>query len=220
MYGLFFNTTGYGNTAVGASSLCSNTTGNLNTAVGDRSLCLNTTGYRNTAVGHMSLRANTTGSQNTALGYKAGDLTTTGSNNTTLGFLADPSSATVCNEFTLGNTSVTNLRCNDTTISTLSDERDKDNIVDLEWGIDFIESMRPVKFDWNRRDGTMRDKKDLGFIAQELDLVENQYQSHEYTRLVHKENPERWEADPMKTYPILVKAVQELSARVKALESK
>lgn len=30
-------------------------------------------------------------------------------------------------------------------------------------------------------------------------------------RLVCEDNPERIEADPMKTYPVLVKAIQELS---------
>jgi hypothetical protein len=101
----------------------------------------------------------------------------------------------------------------------VSDERDKENIEDLDWGVDFVNALRPVKFDWNRRDGSMQGKKAIGFIAQELDLVEEQYQSHEYTRLVHKDNPDQWEADPMKTYPILVKAIQELAARVENLET-
>jgi hypothetical protein len=90
----------------------------------------------------------------------------------------------------------------------------------VPYGLNFITALRPVRFDWNRRDGTFKGRKDLGFIAQELDEVENQYNSHDYTRLVHKENPDKWEADPMKTYPILIKAVQELSAEVEALKKK
>jgi hypothetical protein len=217
--GLYSNTTGRCNTAMGSGSSFSNTIGCYNTAVGAYSLRFNTTGGCNTAVGACSLCSNTTGGFNTALGRNAGCNLTTGTNNTALGHAALASSATASNEFTLGNASVSNLRCNDTTISSLSDERDKDNIQDLDWGVEFIESLRPVKFDWNRRDGTMAGKKDMGFIAQELDVVEDEYQSHEYTRLVHKENPDKWEADPMKTYPILIKAVQELSAKIKTIES-
>ena len=141
-----------------------------------------------------------------------------GCNNTMLGFNAQASSSSVSNEITLGDSNITNLRCNDTTISSLSDERDKDNIVDLNWGLQFIEDLRPVKFDWARRDGSMVGRVDIGFIAQELDSVEDKYESHEYTRLVSHENPDKLEADPMKTYPILIKAVQELSARVAELE--
>jgi len=142
-----------------------------------------------------------------------------GDNNTILGFNAEASSSSVSNEITLGDSNITNLRCNDTTISSLSDERDKDNIVDLNWGLQFIDDLRPVKFDWARRDGSMQGHVDMGFIAQELDTVEDKYDSHEYTRLVSHENPDRLEADPMKTYPILIKAVQELSARVAELET-
>jgi hypothetical protein len=212
------NTSGSCNTAVGAYSLLFNTTGSNNTAQGFASLSSNTTGFSNTAQGTFSLRFNTTGNLNTAVGRNSASTLTTGSNVTALGYNAQPSSATATNEITLGDTNVTNLRCNDTTISSLSDERDKDNIKDLNWGLEFIKDLRPVKFDWNRRDRTMQGQKDLGFIAQELDTVEEKYQSHPYTRLVHKENPNRWEADPMKTYPILVKAVQELSKRLDDLE--
>ena len=38
-------------------------------------------------------------------------------------------------------------------------------------------------------------------------------------RLVHEDNPEKLEADPMKTYPVLVKAIQELSAKVEELQT-
>ena len=46
-----------------------------------------------------------------------------------------PSSATASNEITSGNSNVTELRCADTTISSLSDARDKTDIIDLPWGL-------------------------------------------------------------------------------------
>ena len=190
------------------------------------SLDNNTTGADHTAVGMDALGDMTTGGCNTGLGRYAGSEITTGTNNSVIGFNGQASSATVSNEVTLGDGNISNLRCNDTSISGLSDERDKENIEDIPHGLEYILALRPVKFDWNRRDGTFEGKKDYGFIAQELDQVEQDFGSAEYTRLVHKENPEKWEADVMKTYPILIKAIQELKAendslktRIEALES-
>ena len=57
----------------------------------------------------------------------------------------------------------------------------------------------------------------LPIFSQELDKVQEKFGYSEYTRLVNKDNPDAWEADPLRTYPILVKAVQELSAEVERL---
>ena len=38
-------------------------------------------------------------------------------------------------------------------------------------------------------------------------------------RLVREENPDKLEADPMKMFPILVKAIQELSAEIEILKN-
>lgn len=84
----------------------------------------------------------------------------------------------------------------------------------------FINHVRPVTFDWNRRDGSMVDRKEVGFIAQELADTELEYSSHQYTRLVDWENPDKLEARPHALLPILVKAVQELSAKNDALEAR
>ena len=191
-------------------------TGNFNTSIGFESgFKLQTSGHENTFLGAYAGYYNATDS--TANGI------TTGSNNAAIGFAAYPSSATVDNEFTLGNASVSNLRCNDTSISALSDERDKTNIVDVPLGLDFIKTLRPVAFDWNRRDGSNVGKKDFGFIAQELKTAQDATDYADYMRLVHSgfvqvdnEDQESLEADPMKTYPVLIKAVQELSTALDA----
>jgi hypothetical protein len=240
------NTSG-GDVAIGYASMYSNTTGTQNVAVGSYALRSNTTGYDNTAIGYYALSASngrentaigwlagystSTGIQNTSLGANAGRGNTTGSNNACIGYYAVPPSTTTSNSFTLGNASITNLRCNDTTISSLSDARDKSNIQNIPLGLDYIKALRPVMFDWNRRPIINEDgdeiinevfvgRKDFGFIAQELDTVQETFGYEEYTRLVHKDNPDMLEADPMKTYPILVKAVQELAAQVAELQSR
>ena len=70
-----------------------------------------------------------------------------------------------------------------------------------------IDSSRLVK------DGTIR----AGFIAQELQEAQKDC---DYLDLVHDENPEKLEAKQSKLIPVLVKAIQELSAKVEELESR
>ena len=150
----------------------------------------------------------------------AGYHTTTGTNNANFGSGAAPSSATASNEVTLGNTAISSLRCNDTSISSLSDERDKTDIIDLPIGLDFINALKPRKFKWASRDGNGKDGLyRAGFIAQELQSVESST-SVDYLDLVHDTNPERLEAKEGHLLPVLIKAVQELSAKNTALEAR
>ena len=75
------------------------------------------------------------------IGYQAGLTLTTGDNNLILGNTATPSAITVDNEITLGNSSISTLRCAVTSITSLSDERDKSDIKDLEYGLAFIDAL-------------------------------------------------------------------------------
>ena len=56
--------------------------------------------------------------------------------------------------------------------------------------------------------------KDIGFIAQELQSVDD-----DYLQLVYDKNPDKLEASYGRLVPVLVKAIQELSAKVTALEN-
>jgi hypothetical protein len=216
------------NTTVGTNSLRSLTSGANNSSLGRESLYSVTSGNDNTALGSFAGYSLSTGGSNTFLGYAAGqnqdnsttNALTTGSNVTCVGFQSIPSSGTATNEITLGDNDITSLRCNVQTISSLSDERDKTAIKDLPFGLDFINDMRPVEFTWNRRDGSLGAKPDMGFIAQDLYETELNHSSSSRTRLVNWENPEKLEADYVRSYPILVKAVQELSAQVTALQAR
>ena len=98
------------------------------------------------------------------------------------------------------------------------DRRDKTNIEDLSIGLDFVNTLRPRKFTWaNRQPNKLDGRTETGFIAQELQSAEG---SIDYLHLVYDVNPEKLEASPGKLIPVLVKAVQELSAKVKELESR
>ena len=220
--------TGAYNTGTGRESLYSLTSGASNASTGVSSLRSVSSGDYNTALGSSAGYSVSTTDGNTLLGSKAGysqggsttNALTTGSNVTCVGYESMPSAATATNEITLGDNNITSLRCNVTTISSLSDERDKTAITDLTHGLDFINDMRPVEFTWNRRDGSLGAKPDMGFIAQDLYDVELTHSSTSRTRLVKWDDPSKLEADYLRTYPILVKAVQELSAKNKALEAR
>ena len=169
---------------------------------------------------------NTVGIQNTAIGYNAGNSITTGTNNTCIGYESDTSSAIIQNEFTLGNGSVTTLRCADQTIASLSDGRDKKNIVDSTYGLDFVNSLRPVQFTWDKRvlvDGdetfSKNGRDEIGFIAQEFQSVMPNNEN-DVLDLVYESNPDRLEARYGKLIPILTKAIQDLSGIVKELNEK
>ena len=179
-----------------------------------------TTGTGNVSVGSYAAQKLSSGAKNTSLGYNANNTLQTGTGNTSIGQQAMTSSVVSSNQFTLGASNITNLRCNDTSISSVSDERDKTNIQDTTLGLDFIKDVRPVDFTWDRRDGTMGSMKDVGFIAQELWDTELKHSSAHRTRMVQFDNPDKLEAAPNRMFPILVKAVQELSAKNEELEAR
>ena len=217
------NGTGYNfATAVGYSALSGPVTGGYNVALGAYALggASTTSAQANVCAGMYSGFKITTGDHNTFIGSHIGNgsLCTTGSNNTTLGNTANPSSATVSNEITLGNASIATLRCQVTSITALSDRRDKKDIVPLELGLDFINSLNPVKFTWDMRDGGKVGQQEAGFIAQELDEAQIAAGAEDYLDIVLKENLDKLEAAPGKLIPVLVKAIQDLSAEVATLK--
>jgi hypothetical protein len=195
-------------------------TGINNVAVGRSSLSVLTTGGGNTGVGSMSL-ISCTGADNTGVGQNAGYTHTSGSNNVFLGHAAVGSTPTASNEITLGNSANNVIRAAVTSITSLSDARDKKNIEELPVGLSFIEKLNPVKFVWDDRNEDGRhDVKDFGFIAQELKSVQEEEGVADILKLVYEENPEKLEASYGKLIPILVKAIQELSEEVKQLKNK
>ena len=134
---------------------------------------------------------------------------TTGTNNLILGYNAQPSTGSVTNEITLGNSSISKLRCAVNTITSVSDRRDKKNIEVIPLGLDFISLLKPVKFDWNRRDGVLVDVEEFGFIAQDLQESQNKI-GKTVPNLVSDSNPDKLEASYGTLLPIMVKAIQDL----------
>jgi len=103
-----------------------------------------------------------------------------------------------------------------TTISAISDARFKENVQDIDVGLGAILALKPRKFDWKAGKG--KDiKGDRGFIAQEFEQV--------FPNLIDEWKDAAPEGEvPYKSVrqdliPVLVKAIQELTARVEALEA-
>ena len=196
----------------------------------------------NTMLGTQAGLEHTSGDNNTFIGYSTGPANNTasgGNNNTCLGNGAQISGTAVSNEIVLGNASVSVLRCAQSSISALSDKRDKKDIVELDEGLQTIMSLKPKKFVWDPRDIEVRkhvitedeDKvkqeervtelvkptnagvKDIGFIAQDLQEVDN-----DFLRLVYDANPDKLEASYGRLIPVLVKAIQELKDELDLLK--
>jgi len=241
-------TTGSNNTCIGKSSGGYVTTTSDNTFLGYQAGKGKTSGTvsgaSNVAIGSDCFTTMVSASNNVVIGYRTlggvgeqtGNNNTfvgnsiyfnayfSGSNTTALGNGANPSAQNVSNEITLGNSSIGTLRCQQTSITSLSDQRDKKDIETIPYGLDFVNSLKPKKFVWDNRaetDGEGKEfyssnkgKKDIGFIAQELQTVDD-----DYLNLVYDANPEKLEATYGKLIPVLVKAIQDLSAKVTALEN-
>ena len=220
------------NTAVGNTALNSNTTGNNNTSIG-ASACANTqSGQLNTAIGAQAMLNNIGGSSCVAVGVNAllnqvalvdntaigvGALSDNTLHNNVVG-LGASCQANGSNQIVLGNTSINALRCNVQTITSLSDERDKTDILEITEGLEFVNKLKPVTFTWNQRDEGRVGIKSAGFIAQDLLELQNDSLIGENLDLVSDTDPLKLEARYNNLLPILVKAIQELTARINVLE--
>ena len=136
-----------------------------------------------------------------------------------LGYNSQSSAQSVDNEITLGDGNISALRCNVQTISSLSDVRDKTDIVDLPVGLDFVNTLRPIKFKWQTREGTNKDGTErAGFTAQQLRSAQTDAAA-DYMNLVYESNPDKLEASYGNLIPVLVQAIKDLSAEVSVLKS-
>jgi hypothetical protein len=76
-------------------------------------------------------------------------------------------------------------------------------------GIEFVSKLNPVDFVWNMRDGGKIDIAEQGFIAQDLQKVQEETNIH-IPGLVYDANPERLEASYGRLIPIMVQATKDL----------
>ncbi len=251
-FGLSSGFAGDDNCAFGVLALTANTS-SQNCAFGSGALRYNTSGSNSTAVGYIALNSQTTGGANTAVGWQSGETITTGIGNTLLGSNTQAGAVTANGRLVLGkgvtgtgnnritvgidsNLAELDLDGADTSWAASSDERLKKNIQTLTAGLGFINSLRPVSFDWRTKrevDPSVPGHADSdepvhgesgksyhGFIAQEvkqaIDAHPEVVTGQHFWEL--RENGIQTLA-PADLVPILVNCIKELSNRVTALEN-
>ena len=220
---------------------------NYNTAIGYGAMSNANFGDGNTSVGWLSGFA-ITGSNNTVVGNAAGYSITSGGNNLFLGKDAGRTGSpggnftTHSNRITLGDENIIEFNAQ-VSLSVASDERDKTDFTALDIGLDFVKQLNPLTYRWDKRskygdkyaddydlnaqtpDGTHKEEQlEVGFKAQEVNALEEAsgYKITDKTNLTTtlSEDGKQYGMQYEKFVPILVKAVQELSAKNDALEAR
>jgi hypothetical protein len=229
-------TTGVANTALGNLAAQALASGNGNVAIGSGALALEVAGGCNIAIGVCSLYNSNGGNVNTAVGGLAGCAITTGDNNVLVGSCAGNNLTTQCNQIVIGtnaNSCTSGTANGGVTFgfgggcsiyaaaqaagaaawTSVSDARLKEDVADLALGLHFVNQLQPRTYNWKA------DKvKAAGFIAQEAhEVVENNDAA--YLGFVDTSN-EYMGVAPATLIPVLVKAIQELSAEVTELKAK
>ena len=155
-------TTGGSNLAIGRGSMWrAQTSSHENVAVGVNALYQSGVKADNTAIGHKAGTEVSTGTGNVCIGHQAADAMSTNTNGVYIGKDCAASATTgVDNEIVigsnavgqgadtvmLGDSQITGLHCYDTSISSPSDSRIKTSVEDSSIGLDFINALRPVKY--------------------------------------------------------------------------
>jgi len=240
-----YSSSGDYNIAVGAGASDYGGSGSNNIGIGYHtvrgSVSTGVTGSYNIGIGYTSGSALSSGGYNTGLGYASGALVSTGSYNTTLGYNAGSAFSpfqlsTQSNRVIIGDNNVTNAYVR-VSWTVTSDARDKADVTPIPSSLDFVEALNPVTFKWDNRsdyyvmdddgnitdkptpDGTHKgDKLFAGFLAQEVQQVIDDL-GYVDDVIVDNEQEDLLKIKETALIPVLVKAVQELSAKVKVLEA-
>lgn len=227
---LYSNTTGSENTASGRHALTFNTTGVSNNAFGLNALYFNTIGHNNAAMGSAALFSNTTGAYNTAFGNNAGPNDSGYDNTSALGYGA---TTTASDQIRMGNSSISSIG-GEVGWTTLSDGRFKKDIHETVPGLAFINKLRPVTYrldmdeiaSFLRTPDSVRLKESeaikgnmlqTGFIAQDVEKAAQQL-GFDFSGIDKPKNANDYYGLRYGEFTVpLVKAVQELNAKVEVL---
>jgi len=231
------STTAQYNTAVGFQAGLTVSTGSNNTLIGQGAGQDITDGAYNTCLGFQTMThdRNTNGNRNTVIGSFADTSSTNSDDQIILGYNVI---GTGNNAFTFGKDGTdSNIDFGATSITAPSDERYKEEITSSTAGLSFINDLRPVTFKWKKEKDVPSDHKSYvadsdtrvmgrgekiqhGFVAQEVKAVIDNHSEV-------KDGFGMWKVDdsdgrqrlaPSELIPMLVKAIQELSAEVTALK--
>ena len=243
------------NTAFGWSSLTDTTTGCCNVAVGEGTGSNVTSGKENTFLGNRAGGGTiTTGCRNTFVGFASGRNGTATSNSVAIGYgaytdntdgnvelvIAHDTQGCGSNTFTFGKSSnkVHNNFATNASWTRNSDLRLKKNIKNSNLGLDFIDKLRPVTYNWkasneidkeltseyNKENNKDTETTMNGLIAQEVKqaLLDSGVSEKEVKNYgVWTENKSGIQEISREMFVIpLINAIKELTKRIKDLEDK
>jgi hypothetical protein len=211
------------NTAVGLSVLQADINEGDNTAVGANALnkCES---FHNTGVGSSVLSKCTQGRNNVAIGSQALSNVTTGIGNIGIGFTCgtdngfyrpvfDPK--TEDNRLVMGHDEITHAYVQ-VAWTVTSDKRDKMNFAPVPYGLDFVNQLKPTAYQFKVDRDTETPNGDVryGFLAQEILALEG-----DNPVIIDTEDADNLKYKGEHLVPVLVNAVQELTAMVKELQT-
>ena len=239
------------NIAIGSDTLTGAVNGGeYNVAIGDQAGTAVTTGDNNTIVGREAGHDCTTGENNTFIGGFAGNVAVGGSNNICIGYEADLSANDISHGITIGYNMtsssnvfafgksgdvVSNTFSSNANWSRSSDIRKKREIYDQGLGLDFINDLRTVNFQWKPQNEFPKEWNDYnetssndtevvmhGFIAQEVkEALDKHASKRDSVFAGWSEGKDGMQHTSREMFVIpLIKAVQELSTEVKELKAK
>jgi len=176
-----------------------------------------------TAIGVDALRCLTTGSNNIAIGHDSGR---TG--------VSPLGITTASNKVVIGNNAHDCFVANCAWV-TSSDCRDKTDVTPTCYGLNFVRALEPVEYRWDKRsrygydeetgqygtpDGSKKDTNwSTGFLAQQVLELEKQLIPDRKPIIVSEDDPNSLLLGETRLIPALVRAIQELTERVEALEN-
>ena len=208
------------NIAIGFNALKNTLNSNGNLGIGVAAL-YSCTGVANIGIGFAAL-GDCTGTSNTAIGDHALSYCTSGSGNIQLGRVAATGIdspvfeiTTQNNRVVIGSTAVTHayIQANWTIVS---DARDKTNFAPIPHGLDFVKQLKPTAFQFklNRESEETNGPLRYGFLAQDILALEGPD-----SVIIDNEDPEKLRYNGESLIPVLVQAIQELTAKVEALQN-
>jgi len=214
-------TTGTGNVFIGSGAGDDVVDAHHNTVVGQAAMTADA-GDQNTVMGQSAMNVGT-GEHNTVLGYFAGGQLSTGSRNLIIGHESGSNlfsnglfqCTTHDDRIILGTTEATNAYI-EVAWTVVSDARDKTSITDIPVGLNLLNELRPVSYQMkkSREDDTPVGRTRYGFLAQEVMEIEG-----DNPVIVDDEEDELLKMTTDNLVAVLVKSVQELSAKVEDLEN-
>ena len=221
---LYSLTNGVNNISIGVDSQKNSISGFSNISIGTGCLADNQTATRNVGIGERALLRLKNGENNISIGYKSSEQANNISNTINLGsFVVGNGSNTA----TIGNSGITKVYMNDngdaeiyaSGITNPSDKNLKKNIVPTELGLDFINQLNPVSYEWIDK---KHNKKSQGLIAQEVEETMNNLNmsKNEYSLVNYDESNNKYGINYSELIGPLIKAVQELSNENKELKEK